>query len=235
MRAYLLFGLLMVGLAGPALAQDGSGFVTENKSLSINVFDQNGKAFVNPATEVTGSPFLANDWKNGTVVAASNRRYDSVKIRLNLFSQQVHFLNNSNLELALDKGYIREILLPDPKTGIPARMDFQNGFPAVDEQGINNFYEVLVKGKISLLLSIRKIIAQEKDEMSGEVRKEYKTYEDYYAYDGKTMQRIKKDKAFIENLLADRKDKVDTFITENKLKLRSFDEIQKVIEFYNAL
>jgi hypothetical protein len=232
MRAYLLSGLLMVGLTCRTHAQDG--FVPENTTLSFSVFDKNGKAFVNPASDIAGSPFLANDWKYGSVVANSNRRYDSVKIRLNLYSQQVHFLNNSNLELSLDKGYIREILLPDAKTGAPGGMHFQNGFPAVDEQDANNFYQVLVQGKISLLLSMRKIIAQDKDEMAGTVRKEYKTYEDYYAYDGKTMQRIKKDRNYIENLLADKKDKIDAFLAENKFKLRSIDEIQKVIEFYNA-
>jgi hypothetical protein len=232
MRRYLLSGLLMVGLTCRIFAQ--AGFVPESRTLTFNVFDQNGKAFVNPAPDVAGSPFLVADWRYGTLVANSNRRYDSVRIRFNLYSQEVHFLNSSNQELALDKGYVREIVLPDGKTGAGGGMDFQNGFPAIDEQDINNFYEVLVQGKISLLLSIRKIIAQEKDEMSGEVRKEYKTYVDYYAYDGKTMQRIKKDKTFIENLLADKREKIETFVTDNKFKLRSIDEIQKVIEFYNA-
>ena len=233
MRGYLLSGLLMFGLIGKIWAQEKANLL--NRTLSLNVFDQSGKAFVNPAPDVAGSPFLADEWKYGTLVVTTNRKYDSVKIRLNLYSQQVHFLNGSNQELALDKGYIKEILLPVGKPGASVRMDFQNGFPAIDEQDVNNFYEVLVPGKISLLLSIRKIIAQEKDEMTGEVRKEYKTYEDYYAFDGKTMQRIKKDKTFIENLLADKREKIETFVTDNKLKLKSIDEIQKVIEYYNAL
>jgi hypothetical protein len=235
MTRYLLFGLLMAGLANRGRAQDGSGFVPETTTMSFNVFDKGGKAFVNPAPDVAGFPFLFNDWKYGTLVLSNNRKYDTVKVRLNIYSQQVHFLTHEQLEIAVDKGYIRELLLPDPKTGMPAKMDFRNGFPAVDAQDVNSFYQVLAKGKITLLLSVRKIIAQEKDEMSGEVRKEYRTYEDYYAFDGKTMQRIKKDKSFIENLLADKKDKIDAFITENKLKLRSADEIQKVIEFYNTL
>jgi hypothetical protein len=233
MLKYLLLCLLMVGLTGPVWAQDG--FVPQARTLTFNVFDQSGKAFVNPSPDVAGTPFLANDWKYGTLVLNTSRRYDSVRIRLNLYSQQVHFLNSSNLEVALDKGYIKEVLLPDGKAGVTGGLHFQNGFPPVDEQDANNFYQVLVQGKMWLLLSIRKIVAQDKDEMAGEVRKEYKAYEDYYAYDGKTMQRIRKDKTFVENLLADKKDKVEAFIVENKFKLRSIDEIRRVIEYYNTL
>jgi hypothetical protein len=233
MRKDLLLCLLMVSLTGRVCSQDG--FVPQARTLTFNVFDQSGKAFVNPAPDVGGTPFLANDWKYGTLVLNTSRRYDSVRIRLNLFSQQVHFLNSSNLEVALDKGYVKEIIFPDGKGGVPGGMHFQNGFPTMDEQDAGNFYQVLVQGKIWLLLSIRKIIAQDKDAMSDEVRREYKTYEDYYAYDSKTMQRIRKDKTFVENLLADRKDKVEAFIAENKFKLRSIDEIRRVIEYYNTL
>lgn len=229
----LLSGFLVIVLTGAAWSQDG--FVPENKTLSFNVFDQSGKAFVNPSPEVAGYPFLSNDWKYGTVIIMDNRKFDSVRIRLNIYSQQVHFLSRDNLEVAVDKGYIREILLPAATPGGGAKIDFENGFPAVDVQDVNNFYQVLVRGKISLLLSIRKIIATEKDEMSGEERKEYKTYQDYYAFNGKTMERIRKDKNFMENLLADQKDKVDAFVTANKLKLKSMEEIQRLIEYYNTL
>jgi hypothetical protein len=229
----LLPGLLITGLTGRACGQDG--FVPQARTLTFNVFDQSGKSFVNPLPDVAGTPFLARDWQYGTLVVNTSRRYDSVRVRLNLYSQQVHFLNSSNLEVALDKGYIREVLLPDPKTGIQGVMHFRNGFPPIDAQDADNFYQVLDTGKIWLLLSIRKIIAQDKDEMSAEVRKEYRAYEDYYIYDGKTMQRIRKDKTFVENMLADKKEKVAGFVEENKLRLKSIDEIRRVIEYYNTL
>jgi hypothetical protein len=234
MRGFLLFLLLTPGLTGSAWAQQG--FVPENTTLSFNVFDQSGKAFVNPAPDVAGSPFLAVDWKYGTIVVSTNRRYDSVRIRLNLYSQEVHVLSRNNVEIALFKGYVKEVVLPPVgKPGTPGQMDFVNGFPAVDAQDENSFYQVVVRGKLWLLMSSRKIIATERDDMAGEVRKEYKVYEDYYAYDGKSIQRIRKDKTFIESLLADRKDKVEAFIADNKLKLRSMDEIQRLIEYYDTL
>jgi hypothetical protein len=218
MSSRLVLGLLISGWAVQASAQPG--FVSQDISKTYSVFDANGKAFVNPSPDVAGSPFFVDDWKVGALIANSNYRFDSVKVRLNLFSQEVHFLDKNNNEMALAKGYIKAIILPNPVTGTPTGPKFQNGFPAIDEQDTNNFYEVLAEGKLWLLLSIRKVIAKEKDEMSGEVKKEYRAYEDYYTFDGKTMQRLKKGNAIIDG---------------KPVKYKNIDDLKKVIDQYNAL
>ena len=216
MRKYFLAGILFVAAFGPAKAQDG--FVSESGApLSYNVFDKNGKTFVNPAPDVNGTPFLKEDWKLATVVTNTNRRYDTVKTRLNILTQEVHILDRNNTELALAKGYIKEVILPGARPGENLR--FQNGFPAVDEQDGNTFYEVMTEGKLCLLHSSRKVIATNKDVMSGETSKEYRLYEDYYLYDGKTMQRIKKEKATING---------------KELKFKSIGDLKKAVDEFNA-
>jgi len=218
MTRHLILGLLISGWAIRACAQPG--FVSQDVSKTYSVFDANGKAFVNPSPDVAGSPFFIDDWKIGALVANSNHRFDSVKIRLNLFSQEVHFMDKNKNEMALAKGYIKAIMLPNPITGALTGPKFQNGFPAVDEQDTYNFYEVLAEGKLWLLLSIRKVIAKEKDEMSGEVKKEYRAYEDYYIFDGKTMQRVKKGSALIDG---------------KPVKYKNIDDLKKAVDQYNAL
>lgn len=235
MRALLLLGLLLTGgLAGQAHAQDG--FVAQTGSpLSYNVFDRNGRTFVNAAPDVAGTPFYSDEWRIGTLVVVDNRRYDSIKLRLNLQSGEVHVLDSSGKEIALAKGYIKEVLWPGRFRGIPVGIRFQSGFPAIDEHDALFFYEVLSDGKFWLLHSIRKVISQQKDDLSGEVRREYLTYEDYYVYDGKIMQRLKKDKAFILATLSDKRDSIGAFIETNKLKFKSIDDIKRTIDYYNTL
>jgi len=217
MRKYFLVSMMFTASLGLARAQDG--FVAQSGApLSYNVFDKDGKTFVNPAPDVAGSPFLKDDWKLATLVASTNRRYDSVKVRLNLLSQEVHFLDRNNNEMALAKGYIKEVLLPGWVPGEQLR--FQNGFPPVDEQDGNNFYEVMAEGKLWLLHSSRKIIVTLKDEVSGIVNKEYRLYEDYYIYDGKTMQRVRKEKANIGG---------------KEVKFKSIDALKKAIDQQNVL
>lgn len=218
MTRHLVLGLLIGGLAGQACAQPG--FVSQDMQKTYTVFDANGKSFVNPTPDVAGSPFLNDDWKIGILVANTNHHFDSVKMRLNLYSQEVHFLNKNNNEMALEKGYIKAVIFPNPITGAPTGPKFQNGFPAVDEQDANNFYEVFSEGKLWLLHSVRKVILREKDEMTGEVKKEYRTYEDYYTFDGKTMQRVKKGSATIDG---------------KPIKFKNIDDLKKAIDAFNAL
>ncbi|HET6254548.1 MAG TPA: hypothetical protein VFE32_10760 [Puia sp.] len=234
MRAALLLGLFITcAFAVPAQAQDG--FISQSSSLSYNVFDRNGRTFFNPAPDVAGTPFFADDWRLGVLVTRDNYRYDSVQIRLNLQSGQIHVLDSSRTEIALARGYIKEVLLSARLKGTFIGTQFKNGFPPVDEQDVYSFYEVLSEGKCSLLHSMRKVILQRKDAVSGEVSKEYQLYEDYYVYDGKTMQRLKKDKAFILTALSDKRDNVGAFIDSGKLKLKSINEIKRVIDYYNKL
>ncbi|HEX3933058.1 MAG TPA: hypothetical protein VHW43_00175 [Puia sp.] len=216
MRKYLLAGILLTASLASAKAQDG--FVSQTGApLSYNVFDKNGKTFVNPTPDVNGTPFLTDDWKLGTVVTNTNRRYDTVKVRLNILSQEIHILDRNNTELALAQGYIKEVILPGPFSG--ENLHFQNGFPAVDEQDGNSFYEILTQGKLWLLHSSRKVIIANKDVVSGETSKEYRLYEDYYLYDGKTMQRIKKEKATING---------------KELKFKSIGDLKKAVDEFNA-
>jgi hypothetical protein len=216
MTKRVLFTLLVASFIGRVCAQDG--FVPQTGTLTYDVFDRNGKAFVNPAPDVAGSPFFRDDWRLGSLVVNTNRRFDSVRLRLNLLSQEVHFLDRNNNEMALTKGYIKEMLLPADPTG-RFLLRFRNGFPPVDQQDQYSFYQVLAEGKLSLILSRRKIIASQKDAMLEEVKKEYRTYEDYYIYDGKIMDRVRKDKAIIAG---------------KELKFKSIDVLKKAIEDYNA-
>jgi hypothetical protein len=233
MKGLLLCGLLLSGgLSG--FAQDG--FVAQNGGeLSYNVFDKNGKTFVNPEPDVAGSPFFADDWRLGSVILADNRKYDNVKLRVNLYSGEVHFMDSIRKEMALAKGYVKEILLPGKNATMIGAARFQCGFPAIDGLDGAFLYEVISEGRCWLLHSMKKVISQRKDDLSGEISKEYRTYEDYYVYNGTTMQRVKKDKDFLLTVLADKKDKVEGFINDNHLKFKSIDDFRRVIDYYNTL
>jgi hypothetical protein len=233
MKSLLLFGLMLSGgLSG--YAQDG--FVAQSGApLAYNVFDRNGRTFVNPSPDVGGSPFFADDWRLGTVILVDNRRYDSVKLRLNLYSGEVHVMDSVRKEMALEKGYVKEILLPGKLGGMIGAARFQCGFPSVDALDGTFLYEVISEGRCWLLHSVRKVISQRKDDLSGEITKEYRIYEDYYVYNGATMQRIKKDKDFLLTVLADKRDKVESFINDNHLRFKSTDDFRRAIDYYNTL
>jgi len=60
-------------------------------------------------------------------------------------------------------------------------------------------------------------------------------YEEYYLLDQDILKRVKRDRAFILTALTDKKDKIEDFVSNKKLKYKSFDEIRQIIDYYNSL
>jgi len=73
------------------------------------------------------------------------------------------------------------------------------------------------------------------NEMSGEMSSQFDIYEDHYLYVKYEMKRVKKDKEYILNLLADKRNELETYITAQKLNFKSIDSIKKLIDYYNSL
>jgi hypothetical protein len=226
----LLFSLLQVNI------------VSAQSSMTLNDFehnaiftDMNGKAFTNPDIDVAGTRFFMEAWKYGKIKVNDNTQFGNIRLRLDVKNQEVHFLKSDNVEMVAPAGSIKEIAIIDSAGVQPVTYTFQCGFPAIDNQHETNFYQLLCNGKIKLLKSTRKIIHQDKDDLSGEIKKEFRTYEDYYLYSVISMLRIKKDKAYILDLMANQKDKIEEYTKANNLGYKSIDDLRKIIDYYNSL
>jgi len=211
------------------------GFAINDITRSIRVFDETGKSFVNPYRDVAGSPYLRDAWTHAAMRLNGNMIVPNVQVRLDLKSQQWHFLDSSNIEDLVPVGLVREVLLDDSSGTEVKTSVFRSGFPSVDSRKTTDFYQVVSDGKVLLLHSMTKVINIDKDEMAGSVQMEFVLYEDYYLFNGGKMWRVKKDKSEVLNQLADKKEKIQAFIDENHFKLKSIDDLKKVIDYYNTL
>ena len=218
--------------------QGTTGMVENDFQRTIHFFDNSGKTFVNPNLDVAGTPFLNEDWRLGRLKVGDNTIFNNIKIRLNLYSQEVHFLKSDNVEMSSPKGTIKEIVVFDSiNNKALANRTFLCGFPSIDNQNEKNFYELICNGKIKLLESMRKTIHQDTDDLSGTVQKEFREYDDYYfLIQGESaLQRIKRDKDFVLNFMKDRKDKVAAFLQTTKISFKSTDDIKNLVDYYNSL
>jgi len=211
------------------------GFAINDMTRSIQVFDASGKSFVNPYRDVAGSPYLRDAWAPATLRLNGSAVVLGMRVRLDLKSQQWHFLDSGNVERLVPSGLVREVLLDDSSGGDVKTTVFRSGFPPVDNRKITDFYQVQSDGKVELLHSMFKAINIDKDEMAGSVQLEFLFYEDYYLFSQGKMVRVKKDKSEVLNLMVDKKEKIQIFIDQNHLKLKSIDELKKVIDYYNTL
>ena len=49
------------------------------------------------------------------------------------------------------------------------------------------------------------------------------------------MKRIKKDKEYLLNLLADKRKEMEAYAADKKINFKSMDSIKKLIDYYNSL
>jgi hypothetical protein len=212
-----------------------SGFSEKPFETTIEVFDANGRPFTNPGIDIAGSPFYTDEWTYADIRLYSNKELTNVKLRLNLQTQEIHFLSKNNSEMACPAGMIKEVRFHSAAADGKGATEFQSGFPPVDHNSTTDFYQVLSKGKSTLLRSLKKSISVQKDQLSGEVKKEFVLYEEYYLLHQDILKRLKRDRSFIIAMLADKKDKIEDFVRDKKLKYKSFDEIRQIIDYYNSL
>ena len=236
MRKRNLSIVVLCLLVQQAFAQSSVDTRTNGSGTSMAFIDMNGKPFRNgDYTDVEGTPFMNDNWRNADLVLSNGKRLLQVRARINVFSNEIHFLSLNNEEFTTPPGLVKEIRFSDSSQQPPQTWVYQAGFPAVEGLTEQNFYEVFSTGKLSLLRIETKKIEEQRSDMSGEKKRVFKIYEDVYVLQAGTMKRIKKEKSAVLELMTDQKDKVDAFVSAQKINFKNIDSLKKLFDYYNTL
>lgn len=231
----ICFFLLLTCAVNLVYAQNNGVVIGGKWADQVSITDVNGRPFESKYTDVSGTPYFTDQYKIAAIQLKEGKRFPNVRTRIDILSQEMHFLSSNGVEGYISAGMVKEISYADTiPTGI-IFYKFQTGFPAADKQTENNFYQVLAEGKCGLLKSISKSISERKNELSGEVVKEFETTENYYLFAKGNMKRIKKDKDFFIAELSDKQNQIVQFIQSNKLNFKNNDHIVKLMNYYNSL
>ena len=210
------------------------GFVENSKLNTVKVYDANGRAFVNPLIDIEGSPFFIDQWKYATVKHNDSTSYPNVPVKLNLYSEKGHFLSGKN-ELTFIPGFVKEFIFIDSSIGKMKSYTFRNGFPAINKQNENSYYLVLCDGKFKYIEYMYRKVDESKNPISGEIKKELVSYEEYYFFNAGSLTLIKRNKGFLLDQMSDKKDAIEKFIVDNKISCKDPDKIKLVVDYYNSL
>jgi hypothetical protein len=204
-------------------------------SLNDRLTDLKGEPLLTGnAVYEDGYPFYLNEWAAGNLILASKKKYAGVFVKLNLQTDKVHYQYQETMaERVAGDGIVREVELKDP-----SRLDtvrFRCHFPPIDKHDLKTFYQVLADGKVILLKQIKKIFIEEKAFNSATITRRFDTQSSYYVFRDEKMARLKRSKSGILDVLSDQKDLVEKFISNNKLTIKSDDDLAKVFTYYNSL
>jgi len=196
-------------------------------------FMSDGQPFVNVkfARVVEGSPFFIDRWNKGYISTPDGTRLREISLRLNLVDQQLHYLKDGQ-EYVTDQLF-REVLIEDSQMG--KLYIFRSGFPAVQHGTNKTYYQALAEGNILLLKHIRKMISERTPFGSATSQQSIRNNETYYIWKKGAMIKVKKDKQDVLTILEGQKQKLEAFIDQHRIDLKSEADLIKVVDYYNTL
>jgi hypothetical protein len=112
---------------------------------------------------------------------------------------------------------------------------FRSGYPVNGRLLKETFYEVLEDGAKFHFVAYRFTYLADSYRYGGQSKKVFTENEELYIYDvafGK-MLKIKRSESSLVEVLPDYKDKITSVISYNKLKLKSNDDVKKIIAELN--
>lgn len=202
------------------------------------VYGSEGLAKTLKYADIKGSPFLDDQFHNALIYNQQGALIGKVKARLNLYSQELHFINKKGIELAADNNEMNRVVFLDDfdenKTVAVYRNDFGmiNGF-----FGKKVFAKLLSDENGAMKLLKTKVLKIGTYDSAAGTRKGYtfRPEEDYHYYLSGRFEhsrRLSKEKLLsfskFENELND-------YAKKENLDFRKEQDVIKLVDYYNAV
>ena len=212
-------------------AQTLNNFSLKDIGQSIIVMtDGNGKE-VNLGVDMEnyGSPYFDPEFLPANIVLTTGQRYENVLIKINLLSNEVIYKTPEGKELAILPAIKKVELNKDGKL-----LFFEYGFPVFERQNHKTIYQVLAKGKVSLLKYFFVQVTEAKPYGSATMLRTIEQFPKLFLYD-KSMSLKKAPKSNDDFLSLYKEDatKIQSILQENNLKIKKEEDFIKCISKLN--
>ena len=180
---------------------------------------------------VSGSPFFKDEWMKGIATLANGTRAQCDRMKLDLMSGEIIYMDSTGTELIATSPIIR-ITLMDSASG--KNYIFTTKFSATGKKSSEGWYQVLESGTATLYKKIKKVVVEATPFNSAAAEQTINTAVFYFIEISNEVNAVKKLKD-IPDVLSDKRKELDEFITANKLSGKTDDGFTGVVAKYNAL
>ncbi len=212
-------------------------FKNSNVGRTLEFQDIDGQSLLKKYDpSINGSPFIMEDWVPAKVTLAKGKIIGPIPVKLNIESNELYFKDANGNELITLNGLARKIDCVNyfSKDGI--KYVFKSGYPKIDAQDENYFYQVYTEGKIELLAKKYKYISSVKDSYTGEIAKDFVDGAVVlYVFTNNAMQPFRGSKNTVLELMKDKEKPISDFIDANKINFKKIPDLIKLINYYNTL
>lgn len=203
------------------------GYSQNPSNSSTWLEDTSGKMLMSSNhIDIDGNPYFPKEWIEGSITLKTGKKIAYNALRYNLMSGNLEFnytgkpydVINSMNEFAL------------------GTMRFRNGFSTTEKQNSESFYQVLYDGKQKLLCHRTANVYFEQAYNSATKTKKLDVIETYYVQkmDGKLYE-VRKNLKYFLVILGDKSNQLEEFCKKENIKLKSWNDAVRILEFSDGL
>lgn len=236
--SFIFFSVLLWGniiLNAQVFIEMGSPVNPRDAFGSINVYGSDGLLKSIPYSRIKGSPFLNDQWNPGVLYDSRDSILAKCPVKINLATQEIHFLNLKGEEMVPVKGVVRKVVIYDAGDSTKVLTSFNNNIPEIRMQTKNKDYYVqqLNIGKVQLLKIILRKVESADSLFGTQKRYFFADQAEYYLLVNNKVERIKrlnKEEFFV---FLPEASKYNLWIREKKLKFRNEEDFIVFLDHYN--
>jgi hypothetical protein len=206
-------------------------FLNNVKAQYYNDLNVNGKpVMLKTAADVTGSPYMYEDWINGSVKLKSGKSYN-VLLKYNLLDDALIYKNSKDevMEFVDD---VKEFTLSQADG---TSENFRNGFSNIQGWNDKSYFKVLSEGNSTLLKKERITIQETTDYNAGMARKNYAKSDTYYLVSNTGSTQLKINKKAILSRFSTRQKEMTDYMASNSIDIKNDGDLSKLFNYYNSL
>lgn len=214
------------------------GQIADPTNMTLGTLIRNFIFPIETYTEIKGTPYFLDSSFNSSVIYLNDgRRYSCDKMRIDLFANKVHFLDNNKVELVVDDNIVSRVVFFRQGVDTIAGFGFSCSYPAIGKNTAQTYYLEENYGKARVLAYLTKEVTYAKMVTGLFPEKYFLEKKEYFVYNVNhtRMERLRKNKEFVLDFLRDKQAEVSRFISDNKIKCKSVADIVKVFDYYNTL
>lgn len=238
MRTFTLLFMGILLLVSPDMhAQGTPDFTVTNFSMigkiKYNLGDMMGQPF-NAASysAVRGSAYLTDSFMNAVIVLNNGKAYTYDKVRLNLYTNRVHFLTPDGKEMVATEGVVKKLyffLTPDSTRPVV----YSSGYLPVSGVTPYMFLEEMNQGNYAILKLTSRTIVNDVGTSSTPMGQHFVDQLIYYVVDKKSnaLSKWKKGKEALTNILPEQAARIEQYTASAGLSCRSAQEAAQVLQY----
>ncbi len=180
---------------------------------------------------VTGSPYLYENWASGKVKTVSGRTFKDLELKYDVIDDRVIFKNSDGSSMYFSEPIAEfELKLADGKTET-----FISGLPAGEKITNKSILQCVAPGKIGLYKKHSMNMIASKGYGAQNVSETYNASSSYYTLIGDKWTKISPSKKSVIALLPSKEAEISSYIKNEKIDFKQDGDLNKLFSYINTL